>query len=46
LFDKLCKKQTLWQAWLEVKKKNTAGGIDNVCISDFEKVADAETDFC
>lgn len=37
LFQILCNEQTLRDAWLQVKQKNAAGGIDGVTVADFEK---------
>lgn len=37
LFNKLCLEQTLMNAWKQIKKKNSAGGIDGVSLSDFEE---------
>lgn len=42
LFDKLCKQETLWQAWNDVKRKNTTGGVDNMSVAQFEKIASEE----
>lgn len=37
LFQILCNEQTLYDAWLQVKQKNAAGGIDGISVADFEK---------
>lgn len=42
LFDKLCRKEFLWQAWKHVQKNKTAGGIDDVSIGLFTPVAGEE----
>lgn len=36
LFDILCSKTTLLNAWKSIKQKGASGGIDGVCISQFE----------
>ncbi len=35
LFETLCRKQTLYAAWLKVKEKNTAGGIDRETVEEY-----------
>ena len=40
LFPKLCTKETLYNAWQQVKAKNAAGGIDGFTTADFEKEID------
>lgn len=37
LFEKLCQKSLLYEAWRTVKSKNAAGGIDGMTISDFDE---------
>lgn len=37
LFEKLCQKTLLYEAWRTVKSKNSAGGIDGMTISDFDE---------
>lgn len=40
LYDKLCREDTLYEAWKTVKTKNSAGGIDGVSIASFDAKAD------
>lgn len=42
LFQILCNEQTLRNAWLLVKQKNSAGGIDGMTVADFEKEAEKQ----
>lgn len=42
LYDKLCNYDTLWQSWLQVKKKKSAGGIDKISVYEFDLVADEQ----
>lgn len=37
IFTILCKESTLLAAWNAVRAKGSAGGVDGVCIDDFEK---------
>lgn len=37
LFDTLCQEPTLLAAWNAVRAKGSAGGVDGMCIDDFEK---------
>ncbi|HAQ37261.1 MAG TPA: hypothetical protein DCQ58_02030 [Saprospirales bacterium] len=39
LFEKLCRQETLWQAWHDVRQKNTVGGLDHMSVAQFEKTA-------
>ncbi|MDQ2178594.1 CRISPR-associated endonuclease Cas1 [Marinifilum sp. D714] len=38
-YKQLCSVETLQAAWLEVKTKNTSGGIDAVSVKEFELIA-------
>lgn len=40
LFEKLCKKDLLYEAWATVKTKNSSGGIDGMSIKDFDADSD------
>lgn len=40
LFETLCRKQTLFTAWLKVKEKNTVGGIDQKTVEDYARNVD------
>ncbi|OJX90108.1 MAG: CRISPR-associated endonuclease Cas1 [Paludibacter sp. 47-17] len=40
LFETLCRKQTLYTAWLKVKEKNTVGGIDQKTVEDYARNVD------
>lgn len=42
LYDQLVQLSHLQKAWAIVKTKNTAGGVDAVSVSDFEKEADVK----
>jgi len=44
LFKQLCKSETLWKAWVDVKNKNTAGGIDQVTVEEFSGKAKSEVE--
>jgi retron-type reverse transcriptase len=35
LFNLVCKKETLYSAWLRVKEKNSSGGIDFQTVNDY-----------
>lgn len=37
LFPKIYDLDNLYQSWNRIKRKNTAGGIDNISVEDFEK---------
>ena len=36
IFERLCKKELLYEAWVTVKTKNSSGGIDGMSIKDFD----------
>jgi len=40
LFETLCRKETLYAAWQKVKEKNTAGGIDQKTVEDYNRNLD------
>ncbi len=40
LFNSICNKHTLYSAWLRVKEKNTAGGIDRQTVQDYAVAVD------
>jgi len=44
LFESICNKQTLFSAWLRVKEKNTAGGIDKMTVQDYAVRVDRNLD--
>ena len=44
MFDSICNKDTLYSAWLRVKEKNTAGGIDNKTVQDYAVTVDRNLD--
>jgi group II intron reverse transcriptase/maturase/CRISPR-associated endonuclease Cas1 len=44
LFETLCRKQTLYTAWLKVKEKNTVGGIDQKTVEDYARNVDQNLD--
>jgi group II intron reverse transcriptase/maturase/CRISPR-associated endonuclease Cas1 len=39
-YNQLCNRNTLWEAWLDVKAKKSFGGIDNISIQHFEQYQD------
>lgn len=44
LFDSLCNKELLYTAWVRVKEKNTAGGIDFQSVQDYAITLDKNLD--
>ncbi len=44
LFDSICNKETLYAAWLRVKEKNTAGGIDSQSVQEYAVSVDKQLD--
>lgn len=42
LFDRLCQPETLKSAWLRVRRKNAAGGVDGIQPIDIEDSIDSE----
>jgi hypothetical protein len=44
LFNSICTKETLYMAWLRVKEKNTAGGIDYQTVSEYAVAVDKNLD--
>ena len=38
LYDKICQKEMIWLAWLQVKANGGSGGIDGKEFSDYEEV--------
>lgn len=36
LYDKLCRKDVIWSAWLAVKANGGSGGVDGMTLSDYE----------
>lgn len=40
LFERLCQLDLLQSAWMNVKSKNSAGGIDGMSVKDFEEKSD------
>lgn len=44
LFNSVCNKETLYSAWLRVKEKNTAGGIDLQTVQEYAVTIDKNLD--
>jgi len=44
LFDAICSKETLYNAWLRVKEKNKTGGVDRTTIKEYGLSVDEQLD--